>query len=1152
MRFIRVTRDGKKEISGLGIRGDATVGFAAAQLEARLKGGKVYMWCWRPVDAHEAFSILQHAGGDAVAEASARLNARLAPSDAKTPFRLLAALKRHGGLREALSIRNRYLVPGGYYADHGVDPFGGRGENGAAAKARGEYSAPVNLGDMLLESFGADEIYVYSKADVVSTGASAEVLDLYFPDVPDRSDYVWDFEAEERAAGLDAALPKGVSSAVTFVSLAGGSAEKRSSVTFDDMMRTFSSTRTTGRMPVMRIQGGGIETPVVRAHESAQAETLVGGRVPSSREWFQAEYSIGKGSAKLVVYPGGFYKARFSFKRTDKASVSDAAAYFADINATLAEVSPFLRPLAPEALAARASALMPKAYLLNTPQVAGGPLGGVYHWYSVPLAKSCDIHRVRRAIEEQGSPSLKVINVKSGEIYLQWMRCSGLSARAVAKNVLHRAGRVNDTLLASLSSETGIAKADLLDIAASPHDKSSAMAIVTVKVLSDSTLAVSVKNGNDANYGDRAARAVHAASKLCDARAISAPPAPLRVSTTGKIESEAPIRVGGLDEFYAYLDDGDVENDGDAGAPASAPDPSKTDVLGMLQLADPEVFAFPTEAGYSPYSVRCQKSGKRTRQPLVLSDEQLATAAEASSAAGLETLASAMKYRGNNYVCPAKWCPVGGVAVGASEPCPGGEAGWDIWDKRFPGLQPGVHHPEGLCMPCCFGTASKPGTKKHADMSKCLGLEDRLDVGKWKTAHTGKADRLLDEGSYGHAPPELFAGTATGIVRRGIGARSRATLLRAYSVAIGSTPGKVVAALGKGLRLVHAVQCDIRRFMPEGDCGGFSSAAEAASWLKENKDYAAVMGLGRVGAAQRRREWLLKLGFEELRRRLVNGEDLGDQTFYRLINSGAGDLPPVLLVTVDDAGNAFCDRAPSRAFSEPLRAAVMARRGVHEPLGTRKKSFDGMWRRDHPWILKIGGEASRHIPAGKRLVGYSIMAVAAAVGGGFYAALGAPAFVDPAFPHAYIADGATEGLSPAPERWAEERVRETGDPFYRSDWKFVTARLKTDDAIDALLFGCGASEDERDREMRALGERMASLAGIVGAIGAEADADDLAVKEGETARTAILRIKAKYGKYVTAPESDVEHAIERMIRPVPSGLFPSFKIHPDEKVVAVP
>jgi hypothetical protein len=81
---------------------------------------------------------------------------------------------------------------------------------------------------------------------------------------------------------------------------------------------------------------------------------------------------------------------------------------------------------------------------------------------------------------------------------------------------------------------------------------------------------------------------------------------------------------------------------------------------------------------------------------------------------------------------------------------------------------------------------------------------------------------------------------------------------------------------------------------------------------------------------------------------------------------------------------------------------------------------------------------------------------------------------------------------------------------------------------------------------------MASLAGIVGAIGAEADADDLAVKEGETARTAILRIKAKYGKYVTAPESDVEHAIERMIRPVPSGLFPSFKIHPDEKVVAVP
>nr|WRJ69963.1 hypothetical protein TetV2_00518 [Oceanusvirus sp.] len=1162
MKLFRVTASGRTEIRGHGLRPDDSVAAAAEILERTLKGGKVHMWCERPIDAHEAYAIIRSGGGDARTEAESRLGVTLTAAEARTPLKVLAALKKReekGGLREEMSIRNRYLLPGGYYAKHVSNPFAGdNGKSGATARANGQYSSPVNLGTLLLESFGADEINVTTRTDVAATGAPKEVLDLYFPDLPDKYDYMWDGEARARVEEHDKASVK---SMISFVSLAGGSAEGRQSVPFESLMRVFATRRTTSETPVIRIQGGGIERPVARAHDSASTEAIAELKDPASREWLQAIFLVGKGSAELVVYPGGSYKARIRFGRLERASADDVAGYFTGINSFLEDVSPFIRPLSRRALDARASSLMPKAYMLNTPHVMGGPRGGVYQWSTVPLARTCTLQSVKKAAEELGHPSLKVVNLKDGEIHMQWMRCNELTARAVVKNVLHHTTRVNEQVLNSLSSETGLSKADLLDISSRPFDRSTVMAAVTVRIQSDATLAVGVRNGNDVRYGARAAAAVMAVAKGCAGKRSSSS-ASWNVTSSEPLETEPGERMGDLDDFYAFLEeDAEAEEEEEKAArPSSSSsssdpiDPTKTDVLSRLQLADPDVFAFPTESGYTPYSVRCQKTSKR--QPLVLTDEELAAARAESSSTGNDSLDTSLRYRGNNYVCPVKWCPVSGVARGLTEPCPGDEPEWKLWDSHFPGLQAGVFHPDGLCMPCCFGKKIKPGSKKHADLLKCTGEgeEGEKKEATWKTDYTGKSDKLLDDGSFGFAPAELFAGTARGVVRRGMGNRSRATLLRAYAAATGTTPKKAVAEMAKGLRLIHTIQCDARAFMPEGECGDFPSAAAAASWLKTNRDYVELMGIGKVGADQRRREWLLKRAHEELKARLeAGGDGLNDATFYRLINSGAGDLIPVVLVTLDEANNSFAEHAPSRVFSEPWRAAVVVKRGIHEPLGTRsKKGFDGRWAADHPWISKIKEAVQTSVPvSSKRMVGYSLMAVAAIVEGkSGYAAFRKPVFIDPAMSHAYIADGALKNLTPASDKWASAYLKQTGNEFYRNDWRKITQKVQENDDIDALLFGCDAGVDERTEEMRAITAKMDSLRKISAAIGEEMEPGDFEMKKGESSKAAVRRLKAKYGKHAKGhAASAVEHAIEHMLRPIPSGLLPTFRSHADERIV---
>lgn len=94
MKLFRVTASGRTEIRGHGLRPDDSVAAAAEILERTLKGGKVHMWCERPIDAHEAYAIIRSGGGDARTEAESRLGVTLTAAEARTPLKVLAALKK--------------------------------------------------------------------------------------------------------------------------------------------------------------------------------------------------------------------------------------------------------------------------------------------------------------------------------------------------------------------------------------------------------------------------------------------------------------------------------------------------------------------------------------------------------------------------------------------------------------------------------------------------------------------------------------------------------------------------------------------------------------------------------------------------------------------------------------------------------------------------------------------------------------------------------------------------------------------------------------------------------------------------------------------------------------------------------------------------
>ncbi len=147
-------------------------------------------------------------------------------------------------------------------------------------------------------------------------------------------------------------------------------------------------------------------------------------------------------------------------------------------------------------------------------------------------------------------------------------------------------------------------------------------------------------------------------------------------------------------------------------------------ILNRLYRADPALFQAKLSAG-ARYSRVCVKSD--ARQPIVITEEEKNKIDRVSpgSYEGFVRAGSTPELAKKNiYICPYVWCPKSRVSLSEEQfnrngnKCPKSTNAEEeipivlnakYWQgrNRHPGLLEARHHPQGMCMPCCFAKPNR-------------------------------------------------------------------------------------------------------------------------------------------------------------------------------------------------------------------------------------------------------------------------------------------------------------------------------------------------------------------------------------------------------------------------------------------------------------
>ena len=1131
MRVVRVSKGGKETAVRVhGLRDDDTVGTAAAKLAAISGKSSVYMWVHRPVTPHEAFGIM-HADPDVPAADAAAAALRLAPKPAArpakgagsergggVPLRIpanVAASKKalmefltsiRGRLTEAVALRGRHAVPGGYYLSRGVDPWLGGGPK--PSDGSDEEAQMINFSNLMLENFGLTDglpggggesgeaasgvLYYTTREDLLSarSGQSAElwesrVLNRYtFPPEAEASGSVdqtvvqWspplDRLLERHARALsDAAQRKAAVAVVTFAKVTGGvpsGCPLASPVQWaQQFLEHFAAAPTSARVPMMQLGHGAVVRKISKVHESIPDDVRAGLasriRPPSSGEYLQFALRSGEDIAVLTLNTMGKFSLQVSYRAVDARTPEDFLESFADVaTAVLTSVSEFYPPVDASCLRATSTSYQ-KVYVTNTPRcvlevaaevAAPGAPARVEKMKQADRGRAAALHLANYLAsatgpDNAGWPALRGVNVREGKTaHMQYLRSPNITLKSVVQGIARFAdARGINAVISGIAKDFDASVGDVAAIVEAKADALSTMPSLSVTRASDTRVRIVAKFVCDHRYIRRMLSAVAVACKgSSDSVAVGAA---LKIREEDRSEksytkgltfkgvSQRSLKSAvaddmDLDEFMDILDDSGPGSDGvlrvdgagqipppgepegsdaeasgaEVAAPADgrgpdgrapdgrAPDGQRDDVLRRLKRMDPEVFAQPPAAHYAPYSVKCQKG----KQPVALTESDVKKAS--ADPKSKEALGRAVKFGSSedkvySYVCPEKWCLSSGVARKKNEPCPDpGEASWTFADEfRFPGFLPGVQHPKGLCMPCCYRKPVKEGSvmaQRARDCEASAGRDgpgagkapgagqgevgDSTDTGKDKAgnAHVNRADRILDKGVFGEVPSELgeYAYKSaprrkdnrnTRLVRIGMGLDNDlpdalaylADRLRPLAISGGAAQLKIdskaerevtgpvrrlCADVADGIKPSHFMQTWApRQFAFVEDAP--PSQAEVDAFASKAGGYRDLVRSTR-GDQQSARDRILARSFAEYVKQLrLAGEGSKrhlaavSNTLLSAVNSGALPwMPPVHLLSLNSGGAAFAEHAGSRALAPGADACVvLTRNGVIEPLG---------------------------------------------------------------------------------------------------------------------------------------------------------------------------------------------------------------------------
>lgn len=1129
------------------VREDESV-HTALQMTQNIVKDEVYMWCSRPVSTHEALGIIieytkwetrdMYISSAEIAKAvKAVFGVKISsPTHILSRSQVLALLGKTD-LHETVSCSFRYLVPGEYYLDHGVDPS----KKVLSRFIETEYSI-LDTSYFYLHTFGTDRFFFITKSGFMKLRPT-QTNSLKWENISKR------FRFGDVTQGLDTTIRfrqltetmrfhRVVEKSMTYLKVLGRCIYIESS--FDNLITAFADSVATPEWPMLRFTSTSLGSTITRLHKSVVQDPVFQTFLESdNKKSLQVVFRVpGTSSpmyAFLEVLPDKFY---VSTRLSSRANIPYEAFenVFSIINNFLKDISPLYTPLT--------KSLVMLNYANHTTKLSKYVPTTLDMWFWITITaqkKMCTANKLFFKARD-GAPVVIPINMSDNErtLNLQFLRSCGMSKEILIKNfILKNLGSSKQTLLQRITKDYSISAQDCIpiidDVFQNPYAYVSNVPVVKVNRKSDITTSLRIESIQDIRYIDIIQKTIGNLLEECSDQVKSK-----AIIESGSVMKSMSLKVqsqiGELDDFL------DMVNISEPDHKAISFDRNEeslgvgSDVLRTLQRREPNIFMFKSDNRYRAYSVLCQD-----RQPIILNPDEFKEALKKSTDGSLgDVITYGSTPQKHVYACPEKWCIISGVARKKRQQCPVRDEPYhETCDALYPGYISASKNPNGLCMPCCFQKKPIQGSKIHKRNEDCQNAGNDVSVSTnsnlIKSSHLSRAQRILDFGDMGNLSPLIKRLFPEQVVRHGMGVQSSFFQCMAFLMKnngfLNDFRSKV--KFNQYIQGHHMVRPTNLYPIP------------FAKWWKTDqaKEYRTVFSLPqRLSKSQSQRELFMYSMYHE---RHIS-PDSGHERWLGIMNTSPG-IPHVVVIDTEDDTFVSLSVTPVLESKNDIRFLLKTGK-VYEPLGMyEKKTFESQFSKDASFVKNLIYTKSYHFQLEKdirRIVNTRFMVVGLMDSSGGGCAVHEPFCVDFAYPHIHASD--IPSTSRISKSLPSQLFKITDHAFYKHDYQQSTSNLITDAYIDLQILYNQSVTDKRHSLLKEFQSKMKLEQEHAARIWELVSQNENLTSEKST-KDKIRTLRTKYkSRLPNIPDHVIDFIIERLIRPMPTNVIPIIKQTPDE------
>ena len=1145
MQFINA-QTGKKTAPNT-VCEDDTVYLAIQKIQESVKDD-VYIWCNRPVSTHEALGIIieytkwetrdmYRSYSDIAKAVKALFGVRLPPATQNVSRSKVLSLLGKTELHETVSCSFRYLVPGEYYFDHGVDPT----KKVLSQFAETEYSF-MDTSYLFLNTFQTNSFYFITKSGFMKLRPVQSNISIWeniskryrFGEVTNGLDTTNRFRQLTETMRYHRVVEK----TMTYLKVVGRCIYIES--TFDRLITAFADSPATPEMPMLRFTSTSIGTTVTRLHKTVVQDPMFQTFMESdNKKSLQVVFRVPATSspmyALLEVLPDKFYvSTRLSSRTNIPHNVFENV--FPVINKFLNQISPFYTPLTKSVFTLNYAyhSMKLSKYVPN--------LLDMWFWITITAQKKMCTAKKLFFKARDGAPVVIPLNVSDNErtLNLQFLRSCGISKEILIKNFIKKnLGSSKQTLLQRISKDYSISAQDCIpiidDVLQNPYAYVSKVPTIKVNRKSDITTSIRIESIQDIRYIDIIEKTIGNLLEECSDNVksnASIESGSIMKSMSLKVQSQ----IGELEDFL------DIVNISEPVDNAISYDKNEeslgigSDVLRTLQRREPNIFMFKSDNTYRAYSVLCQD-----RQPIILDQDEYQEALTKSTNNSLgDVITYGSTPKKHVYACPEKWCIISGVARKKNQQCPVADEPYhETGDALYPGYISASKNPNGLCMPCCFRKKPIQGSKVHKRNEDCenVGNDTNVSIDNTlvKSGHLSRSQRILDFGDIGNLPAVIKRFFPEQVVRHGMGVQSSFFQCMAFITRNNGFFKEFRSKINfnQFIQGHHVLRCT--QLYPN----------QFTKWWKteQAEEYRSVFSLPqRLSKPQSQRElYMYSLYYER-----TISPDSGHESWLAIINTSPG-MPHVVVVNAED--DKFVSLSVTPVLESKNDVRFLLKKGkVYEPLGTfEKREFESRFTKEASFVKDLIYTKYYYFKLGKditRIVNARFMVVGLMDSSGYVCAVHEPFCVDFAFPHIHASD--IPSKTKTSKSLPTKLFKITNNNFYKTDYQQSTRNLITDSDIDLQILYNQNVTDQRHSLLYDFKNKTALEQEHAASIWELLNQDETLTSDKSTAdKIQTLRTKYK-SRLPKIPDHVTDFIIERLIRPVPRNVIPILKQAPDE------